>query len=203
MSVRGGAGSPGRRYPGSNVRWLDRGQGEGSAWRGPWQRVPGGLSHGIPCPAGRRTPRSRRARRCDPRGGSVCAARYRFERRAVARGGRGAGPGTGRAARWRGVAGYPRPGQATAVDLLRRLQRLIRMSPEKAVGMQPRPTAGRRGARGPGRRFRDAVADAGSRARPEEHTYELQSLMRISYAVFCLKKKTKKTPKYKQITRQT
>src|SRR3546814_7031315 len=30
------------------------------------------------------------------------------------------------------------------------------------------------------------------RARSEEHTSELQSLMRISYAVFCLKKKTKK-----------
>src|SRR3546814_4206642 len=30
-------------------------------------------------------------------------------------------------------------------------------------------------------------------ARSEEHTSELQSLMRISYAVFCLKKKTKET----------
>src|SRR3546814_2674977 len=29
--------------------------------------------------------------------------------------------------------------------------------------------------------------------RSEEHTSELQSLMRISYAVFCLKKKTKRT----------
>src|SRR3546814_1505475 len=29
-------------------------------------------------------------------------------------------------------------------------------------------------------------------ARSEEHTSELQSLMRISYAVFCLTKKTKK-----------
>src|SRR3546814_1285096 len=29
--------------------------------------------------------------------------------------------------------------------------------------------------------------------RSEEHTSELQSLMRISYAVFCLKKKTKQT----------
>src|SRR3546814_2167507 len=29
------------------------------------------------------------------------------------------------------------------------------------------------------------------RGRSEEHTSELQSLMRISYAVFCLKKKTK------------
>src|SRR3546814_5586626 len=32
--------------------------------------------------------------------------------------------------------------------------------------------------------------------RSEEHTSELQSLMRISYAVFCLKKKTKSTCKY-------
>src|SRR3546814_8726678 len=31
--------------------------------------------------------------------------------------------------------------------------------------------------------------------RSEEHTSELQSLMRISYAVFCLKKKTKKMTK--------
>src|SRR3546814_2295062 len=33
---------------------------------------------------------------------------------------------------------------------------------------------------------------AGLRLRSEEHTSELQSLMRISYAVFCLKKKTTK-----------
>src|SRR3546814_9632429 len=32
--------------------------------------------------------------------------------------------------------------------------------------------------------------DLAGRARSEEHTSELQSLMRISYAVFCLKKKT-------------
>src|SRR3546814_2983933 len=31
--------------------------------------------------------------------------------------------------------------------------------------------------------------------RSEEHTSELQSLMRISYAVFCLKKKITSTPK--------
>src|SRR3546814_5723163 len=36
--------------------------------------------------------------------------------------------------------------------------------------------------------------DAG-RARSEEHTSELQSLMRISYAVFCLKKKKKQQKK--------
>src|SRR3546814_5438300 len=33
---------------------------------------------------------------------------------------------------------------------------------------------------------------ASIRERSEEHTSELQSLMRISYAVFCLKKKNKK-----------
>src|SRR3546814_4945716 len=37
----------------------------------------------------------------------------------------------------------------------------------------------------PFRKWRDADDD-----RSEEHTSELQSLMRISYAVFCLKKKT-------------
>src|SRR3546814_7444556 len=35
----------------------------------------------------------------------------------------------------------------------------------------------------------DVLALAGVRGRSEEHTSELQSLMRISYAVFCLKKK--------------
>src|SRR3546814_1473517 len=36
------------------------------------------------------------------------------------------------------------------------------------------------------------VTDIAVETRSEEHTSELQSLMRISYAVFCLKKKTKK-----------
>src|SRR3546814_7739738 len=36
---------------------------------------------------------------------------------------------------------------------------------------------------------------ASSTGRSEEHTSELQSLMRISYAVFCLKKKKKNTHK--------
>src|SRR3546814_4279203 len=38
-----------------------------------------------------------------------------------------------------------------------------------------------------------AGGTARSRMRSEEHTSELQSLMRSSYAVFCLKKKTNKT----------
>src|SRR3546814_10535939 len=37
------------------------------------------------------------------------------------------------------------------------------------------------------------VAMHHDRSRSEEHTSELQSLMRISYAVFCLKKKNKNT----------
>src|SRR3546814_1331408 len=36
--------------------------------------------------------------------------------------------------------------------------------------------------------------DQRERERSEEHTSELQSLMRISYAVFCLKKKTQNRP---------
>src|SRR3546814_3599703 len=49
----------------------------------------------------------------------------------------------------------------------------------------------------PGERFQILIVRAVLRAddeaelvRSEEHTSELQSLMRISYAVFCLKKKT-------------
>src|SRR3546814_4510139 len=47
-----------------------------------------------------------------------------------------------------------------------------------------------------GRRHRQAAADVEIRHRSEEHTSELQSLMRISYAVFCLKKKKQ----YKNLT---
>src|SRR3546814_7579627 len=53
-----------------------------------------------------------------------------------------------------------------------------------------------------------AVEPRGARQdhRSEEHTSELQSLMRISYAVFCLKKKNKQTQNksknLKTITRQ-
>src|SRR3546814_5624381 len=36
-------------------------------------------------------------------------------------------------------------------------------------------------------------------SRSEEHTSELQSLMRISYAVFCLKKKTRPNGTHKQL----
>src|SRR3546814_5050732 len=41
------------------------------------------------------------------------------------------------------------------------------------------------------------AANMASQNRSEEHTSELQSLMRISYAVFCLKKKKTKVKKNK------
>src|SRR3546814_9879428 len=64
-----------------------------------------------------------------------------------------------------------------------------------AARLSPPPSSGAAGAaaaRGARAPCRDgpAAARTGGRRRSEEHTSELQSLMRISYAVFCLKKKT-------------
>src|SRR3546814_14526270 len=58
-----------------------------------------------------------------------------------------------------------------------------RNDPGIRIDRRPRRADGR--ARGAD----DPAADADLRRRSEEHTSELQSLMRISYAVFCLKKK--------------
>src|SRR3546814_10909197 len=63
-------------------------------------------------------------------------------------------------------------------------------------GGRPRRHRSRGGARNGGAADDLDDADGHVRAqslRSEEHTSELQSLMRISYAVFCLKKKTTKT----------
>src|SRR3546814_5541204 len=60
-----------------------------------------------------------------------------------------------------------------------------------AVRPQGQP-AGRAGGPGGGD---PGVECRGGRLRSEEHTSELQSLMRISYAVFCLKKKKKQRNK--------
>src|SRR3546814_8975674 len=45
----------------------------------------------------------------------------------------------------------------------------------------------------------NALVVATLAARSEEHTSELQSLMRISYAVFCLKNKKQKTTRHKRV----
>src|SRR3546814_6735058 len=64
----------------------------------------------------------------------------------------------------------------------RGIQRLLRRLAHRGLA---RPAGMRRQKRG--------VAFERKIVRLEEHTSELQSLMRISYAVFCLKKKTKET----------
>src|SRR3546814_10246733 len=62
------------------------------------------------------------------------------------------------------------------------------LAPPPSRRPQPAPTP----RDGPHRRERDL--------RSEEHTSELQSLMRISYAVFCLKKKKQNNPTHIQYT---
>src|SRR3546814_5488355 len=46
----------------------------------------------------------------------------------------------------------------------------------------------------------DELGAVGDVIRSEEHTSELQSLMRISYAVFCLKKKKTNKNRHKNLT---
>src|SRR3546814_1661335 len=65
-------------------------------------------------------------------------------------------------------------------------------APTGDVGQVQRGRAGAADVLGSGQQVADALElGPGTLAlRSEEHTSELQSLMRISYAVFCLKKKT-------------
>src|SRR3546814_9503987 len=93
-----------------------------------------------------------------------------------------------------------RPPRSTRTDTLFPYTTLFRSrgtrarDRRRALGAQPEARRAERpdahGDRGGGRS--PARAHGGARAglRSEEHTSELQSLMRISYAVFCLKKKT-------------
>src|SRR3546814_4221529 len=79
-----------------------------------------------------------------------------------------------------------RPPRSTRTDTLCPYTTLFRSVPGLRRGAQQ----GRRPWR---RRFPPVRARAAAEtcSRSEEHTSELQSLMRISYAVFCLKKKIK------------
>src|SRR3546814_4665868 len=82
----------------------------------------------------------------------------------------------------------PDPRQATAKAA----------EPENCAPPRRSPGRGRAAARGRASRpcplrARRRTGSAGAPERSEEHTSELQSLMRISYAVFCLKKKKTKT----------
>src|SRR3546814_20993742 len=90
-----------------------------------------------------------------------------------------------------------RPPRSTRTDTLFPYTTLFR-SAGLAVELVPDHPAQHRVApqRAPVQRFHAAFsqhqrfASAVARDRSEEHTSELQSLMRISYAVFCLNKKT-------------
>src|SRR3546814_3167260 len=74
-----------------------------------------------------------------------------------------------------------RPPRSTRTDTLLPYTTLFRSCLLRRAG----------GIQGRGNRRRHAAPSDRSE-RSEEHTSELQSLMRISYAVFCLKKKKKK-----------
>src|SRR3546814_8490781 len=78
--------------------------------------------------------------------------------------------------------------ESLAVDLIsiRTIEHAALALAGRAVTLQITKVSGRRA-----RSFLAKPHDP--RLRSEEHTSELQSLMRISYAVFCLKKKTQKT----------
>src|SRR3546814_5210397 len=101
-----------------------------------------------------------------------------------------------------------RPPRSTRTDTLFPYTTLFR----SAMRRQARPASGRcartagRGAAGDFRRQGLGTphpSDDNTQpvSRSEEHTSELQSLMRISYAVFCLKKKKKKK-KLNQVSKQ-
>src|SRR3546814_12805858 len=78
-----------------------------------------------------------------------------------------------------------RPPRSTRTDTLFPYTTLFRSPPPPSM-----PTSSFRPL--PGTRRTTSTRRTCIRSRSEEHTSELQSLMRISYAVFCLKKKKKK-----------
>src|SRR3546814_13951554 len=82
-----------------------------------------------------------------------------------------------------------RPPRSTRTDTLFPYTTLFRSTGggrrrRRDLGRQPRQECRRRG------ETEDPWHPRAGTERSEEHTSELQSLMRISYAVFCLKKKT-------------
>src|SRR3546814_3825873 len=89
-----------------------------------------------------------------------------------------------------------RPPRSTRTDTLFPYTTLFRSDRSGRARLPPRPAAD--AARSAGGGAMPARCSDRSRRSPkaraqrsEEHTSELQSLMRISYAVFCLKKKNK------------
>src|SRR3546814_16665580 len=87
-----------------------------------------------------------------------------------------------------------RPPRSTRTDTLFPYTTLFRSTRSNRPRRSPRP---RKWSQRPScaRRRRLPKPRVLTRHRSEEHTSELQSLMRISYAVFCLKKKKKQSSK--------
>src|SRR3546814_1782550 len=84
-----------------------------------------------------------------------------------------------------------RPPRSTRTDTLFPYTTLFRSGFRAARFHRARRARSRgRNGRGGAAPDRSRRGDWWRRSRSEEHTSELQSLMRISYAVFCLKKKT-------------
>src|SRR3546814_2720679 len=81
-----------------------------------------------------------------------------------------------------------RPPRSTRTDTLFPYTTLFRSPGRPASAKATSPAPWPRPQSTPNNR----CATCGCRDRSEEHTSELQSLMRISYAVFCLKKKNKR-----------
>src|SRR3546814_4132678 len=82
-------------------------------------------------------------------------------------------------------------GDQRAVQFLLCLRHPQWIAPDRrTVGPAGGNAVASRRRRNGGGAFPDEFDQLAIRPRSEEHTSELQSLMRISYAVFCLKKKT-------------
>src|SRR3546814_10761674 len=108
------------------------------------------------------------------------------------------------------------PPRSTRTDTLFPYTTLFRSDSGRACGVTPGTGANRYyprhwrwrqcgGAQRPNawmRGFAPARVRREAQGRSEEHTSELQSLMRISYAVFCLKKKKEHKIKHKDETKQ-
>src|SRR3546814_4960123 len=87
-----------------------------------------------------------------------------------------------------------RPPRSTRTDTLFPYTTLFR-SPRSSIVRTGAPSAVKRMC-APAGANQPPLATASVSSRSEEHTSELQSLMRISYAVFCLKKKNQAHYKY-------
>src|SRR3546814_6190302 len=88
-----------------------------------------------------------------------------------------------------------RPPRSTRTDTLFPYTTLFRSQADARLWPGRRARMRRRPALLPLQRLSDHAVARRVRWRSEEHTSELQSLMRISYAVFCLKKKKKQYSK--------